>query len=244
MQRERLLDLLRGITFSQARRTHCCVAQKRHLYSILSLSSSHSQLEPSHGLGCQLPSLPEHTARRSWQSCQLSTECHLPSPHPSPQPPPPPTFPQLQTKIPTGRLARYPSGPAGNTHAAPPPEHPDGSSAQESCRRGNRCSPILETVARWRFPPQTWVIKQLRAPRVWSAQEERKIHLRPFWKPLPPGAASRAPKDLRQALWGRRMGEKELSCNSPRLRANGPRPVLTFLIWAAMSFSMLYFSSA
>uniref|UniRef100_A0A9L0TGR5 Uncharacterized protein n=1 Tax=Equus caballus TaxID=9796 RepID=A0A9L0TGR5_HORSE len=150
----------------------------------------------------------------------------------------------LGTKIPTGRLARYPSGPAGNTHAAPPPEHPDGSSAQESCRRGNRCSPILETVARWRFPPQTWVIKQLRAPRVWSAQEERKIHLRPFWKPLPPGAASRAPKDLRQALWGRRMGEKELSCNSPRLRANGPRPVLTFLIWAAMSFSMLYFSSA
>lgn len=103
---------------------------------------------------------------RSWQSCQLSTDCHLPSPHLWSQPPLPPTFSQLPTELPNGRLARSPSCPAGNTHAAP---------RSGTCRwilragimkKGEpRCSMILETVARWRFPPRIWIIKKLGAPR-------------------------------------------------------------------------------
>lgn len=90
-------------------------------------------------------------------------------------------------------------------------------------KRGNRCSLILETVARWRFPPEELGNKKLRARRVWSSHQERKIHLRPFWKPLHPSCPACLQGCLPSALGAQDRGEG-LSCDSPQLRANGPRP--------------------
>lgn len=100
----------------QATRTHCCVCQKRHLF-LFHLKSFIFPFSTGNLPRLRLPVFfpsSKHCSR-SWQSCRLS---RLPFAKPPPQPPapPPPTFPQL----PTGRLARSPPGPAGNTHAAPP----------------------------------------------------------------------------------------------------------------------------
>lgn len=107
-------------TLLQTRRTHWCVRQKRCLFLFLlkSFISFSTGTLPRLRLPAFFPSRKQ--SWRSWQFCQLSSDCHLLSPHPRPQQPPPPTFSQVPTKLPTGRLARSPSGRAGNTHAAPP----------------------------------------------------------------------------------------------------------------------------
>lgn len=252
MQREHLLDLLKGVTFLQTQLPYYCVCQKRYFSSVSSFiflfsTGTLPRLR-------QLPSLPENIAR-SWQSYQLSTDSHLPSPHPSPQPPLTTHLPSIADfNSPLQGWQDLPPARLETPTQLPPPEHPDGSSAQESCRRGNRCSLILETVARWRFPPRNWVIKKLR--RRGSGLPTRSAKFTCVLSGnLYTRAALRAPEGFCQALWDAAPGKwtKVVTPRPPpthRLRANGqslapsPRPVLTFLIWAAMSFSMLYFSKA
>lgn len=123
---------------------------------------------------------------RRWQFCQqLSTARPLPSAHPSP-PTTTPTHFHLPTQLPTGRLARSPSGWLGTPTQLPLPSTQMDLPRRNRAEGGTRCSLVLETVARRRFPPRSWVIKKLEASGFWSSQEERKIRLHSFWKTLQP----------------------------------------------------------
>lgn len=173
-------------TLSFSRSTYCCVCQKRYSFLFhVSLSSSRSPLQPSHGFSFQFPS-SKHSLR-TWQSCQLSTNCHLPSLHPRPQPPLPPTFPELSANSRLGGwqdllLARletptqFPPTPLRNTQMDPRRRNPTvGGTAH--------CSLILETVARWRFPPRSRGFKEKKKKKTCGVEGlvfPRGTLLRPF----------------------------------------------------------------
>lgn len=116
---------LRGIhSYRLDKRTAVAAFVRKGIYfcSIWNLSSSHSRLEPSHDLGCQFPSLLENTAREVGRPASFLQTAIYQSPNPVPNHHHPLSLNCRLT--PHWRLARSPSDPAGNTHAAPPSPTP------------------------------------------------------------------------------------------------------------------------